>query len=260
MPALAGAQIDPVSGDWMPVVSARRCERLGPTIHKLANGARIRPLSRELPQTKPHIPHPEHTLASQSDGPASNALVVHVDGEWDQETVLALHKALEATQREDAGLVLMVLFPEGRIGAGGEQLVQQIMVIGRELGLATIVHEDVQRSWAANLAVPPGTRDTTWRLVTPGGGISWAHQGRISADELAEALHHCLMPAPRPSPQPSGCKVAIGGRISQNAFRTQWPIRQAHCPPPPFSRVGRSAGSFVAFVREGSPASQAHLL
>lgn len=256
---VSGAQIDSVSGDWVPVVSTRRCHRFGIVIHTLANGANVRPLSREVSQTKPRIPHPEETLASQSDGPASNALIVHVNGEWDQETALALQKALESTRREDAGLVLMVLFPEDHIGAGSKQLMPQIQDIGRELGLPTILHEDVQGSWAANLAVPPGTSDTTWRLVTPGGGISWAHQGRIGADELTKALQHCLLPAPRSSPQPVQSKIAIGARLSQDAFRVQWPIHQAHCPPPPFSRTGRAAGSIVVFVRVGSAASQAHL-
>ncbi|GAA0544152.1 hypothetical protein FHS83_000474 [Rhizomicrobium palustre] len=255
---ISGAQIDAVTGDWVHVESTRICHRYGFAIRPLANGAVIRPLSREVAQTKPHIPHPELALTSLGEGAASNALVAYVGPDWDEEATRALYHALEATHRHDAGLMLLALFSEGEAGKG-EHLARQFQEMGRALGLVTLVQEDVDASWATNLAVPQTCRDSVWRLITPEGGISWALTGAISADELSKALTHCLLPSQAPSLRPVEPKLAIGARFGQGAFRGAWPIRLAHCPPPPFNRLAKAAGSLVSFVRQDSAASRAHV-
>jgi len=224
-----------------------------------ASAAALRPLSRETPRHPG--PRPEHLLAiegNQSVSAASNTLVLYVEGAWTQRTALALRGALDTVKPQGAALTLLVLFRDGLLGdADGPRITAEIEAIGHALGVATIVNEDVAGGWAAALVVAHGSGETSWRLLAPLGGVTWTHQGSISARELAHALDHYLLPTKPPRPGTLLPAIEVGARLSPVALVPGFGVRQTHCPPPPVSRLWKD--SLVTFVRAASPASQAHL-
>lgn len=257
---IEGAQVDPVTGEWAQVSSAQSCKHFSFLVNMTLKQVALRPLSREAPQ--PGAPsRPDQLLAivgNQSVSAASNTLVLYVDGAWTQETALALRGALEGAKREGAALTLLALFRDSLLGdADGPRIAGEIEAIGHALGIATIVNEDVAGGWAAALVIPHGSGEESWRLLAPLGGVTWTHQGRISAKELAEALDRCLLPTKPPRPGPLLPAIDVGARLSPVALVPSFGIRQAHCPPPPVSRLKKN--SVVTFVRADSAASQAHL-
>lgn len=258
---IEGVQVDPASGASIRVTSTTHCSRFGLFIPlTVVAGSALRPLSRELPP-QPGKPRPEQSLAVDpgSTQPASNTLVLYLDGSWDQEAALTLRGALEVSQRRDAGVTLLVLFREGTLEeADGQRAVAEVEGLGRALGIATIVNEDVQGTWATILAVVHGSGQKAWRLVAPGGGVTWMHQGQIAAQQLATALNHYLISGPAPKPQSLHPINDVRTQVSPTALIPELPIQQPHCPPITLNRVG-PAGSLVAFVRDASPASEAHL-
>jgi hypothetical protein len=255
-----GVQVDSVTGALVPVTSTRLCHQFGLRIGMTVSQAAVRPLSRQVPN-RPRKPQPEQALAVRGDplsGAASNTLVLYVDSSWDQETALALKGALEISPGRDKALTLLVLFKEGLPDVSEARIAAEVEAVGHSLGVPTVVNEDVRGGWAGALVVPAGSVGHSWRLMAPGGGVTWVHQGRISAHELAAALDHYLIPSQPSKPTSLHPTVAIGMRISPAALVPDLGIQQAHCPPPPIRRIG-TAGSVVAFVQADSPASRSHL-
>ena len=227
--------MDSVTGALVPVTSTRLCHQFGLRIGMTVSQAAVRPLSRQVPN-RPRKPQPEQALAVRGDplsGAASNTLVLYVDSSWDQETALALKGALEISPGRDKALTLLVLFKEGLPDVSEARIAAEVEAVGHSLGVPTVVNEDVRGGWAGALVVPAGSVGHSWRLMAPGGGVTWMHQGRISAHELAAALDHYLIPSQPSKPTSLHPTVAIGMRISPAALVPDLGIQQAHCPPPP---------------------------
>lgn len=254
-----GVQRDTVTGALVRVESVRRCLQYRFDIATGLRGSRAGLFLRDVPELSRDVRFPELALVRPAGRLSStNTLLLYVGRGWDYETTLTLRGGLERTRRRDAGLTLLVLFHEGLLHAGGPGLVAEIEELGRQVGLATVVDEDVHGSWAKAYRLG-SSGELAWRLLSPHGGVTWKHQGRLEPERLAHVLEQGLIrgrPA-RPSIVRSGPE--IGSRLRSDALEVS--IRGAgerQCPPLPLSRLG-DIGSVVSFVRPGSSASERQL-
>ena len=257
---VSGVQVDAVTGRVVPVRSVRSCTgyRLNTTVSVL--GKRL--FLRDLTGQSHDVPLDQLALvdaAAPSATTGSNTLLLYVDEQIDQDTMASLRRGLEATVREDAGLLLLVLFREGRLRAAAPGLETELHDLSAALGVATIVNEDVGGGWATAFALPSATGEESWRLLSPGGGVTWMLDGRATAAALASALDGCLIPSPPAKAVPIGLGIEIGAKVPAQALDPgMFAVPDAHCPPIGIDRIGM-AGSLVGFVRAGSAASMAQL-
>ena len=100
-----------------------------------------------------------------------------------------------------------------------------------------------------------------WRLVTPTGGVTWAHSGHVGSRELADALDDYLFRSPPPAMLHVTDAPLSGVRVPGYAFESDVIGRLARldegCPPPPFERLGLETA--VKFIRKNSLSSEAAL-
>jgi hypothetical protein len=258
---IRGVQVDAVTGDLVPVQTVTRCKRFGINVSIYARSDWGRLFLRDVPELSRDVPFPQLALMEVEGAPrsaAANTLLLYFERSWDREIASTLRGGLEGTRRDDAGLILLVLFREGVLGAVGSHLACEVEEIGRTLGIATLVNEDVRGGWNTAYALRAGSGELAWRLLSPGGGVTWMHDGRLAARELAAALDHYLIPSPQPKPGLVRHGVAIGMQVSAAALHPGFRERDGNCPPLPIGR-GIVASTVVSFVQRDSAASEAQL-
>jgi hypothetical protein len=175
-----------------------------------------------------------------------------------------LGSGLGAAQRRDAGLIVLLLFAEGRLAALDEETVASLGRLSSEAGASVEINEDVHGSWSRAMDVDPGGGELEWRLVTPTGGVIWAHRGSIDPRDLGTALDDHLIPSGAPAVRPLEPNVKPGDRFSASALTAGWLERigdmiemEPRCPPLPIARLG--VEGYAVFVQGGSDASRAML-
>jgi hypothetical protein len=197
-------------------------------------------------------------------GHGGNTLVVRAGAEWNREMGVALRDGLASSRRRDAGLLVLILFPDGTLMRTGAELSAEFNELRAELEAPLVVNEDVGGSWSKALRLDDSearNRGLEWRLVSPTGGMVWGHRGAITSDGLRSAVDDYLFPSPPPAVTPVDPGVAPGTRASAlgvGARLGDYPIElESRCPPPPLGRFG--VGTVVAFVAKNSASSEAAL-
>jgi hypothetical protein len=188
------------------------------------------------------------------DRAAANSMVFYSAGGFDREAANILAAGLDASAREDAGLMILALVREEAALEGGADLAAEIAEFSNRIGAHFEVVEDVARSWTRRLAIPPDV--TAWRLITPNGGFTWSHNGQITPEELARALNAHLRPSPSPYLRPIRAGVESATYVPPIAIGDNRLNRT--CPRARFvSPTHTSAG--VIFAKAGSRPSELQL-
>jgi hypothetical protein len=259
---IRGRQVDPVTGGSNPV-QANLCHRYGVKLSAYVDG---RALLKHIPELSRDVGFPQLSVvdAAATPGAAPNTLVLYTDDRWDPETIDVVKDALEACRRNDAGLALLVLFRENsRSTADLRRAMEQVQGLTLGLGLAAMVNEDVRGTWATALALPVGRGRQAWRLLSPGGGVTWLGDDRVDRETLTAALDACLIPSSPARPVAVDTAVSVGVRVPPGALAMPAPAAndapwQSNCPPLHLGRV-TPAGTKVVLVQPHSEASEAVL-
>jgi hypothetical protein len=262
--AIKGQVIDPVTGEWVDVETSAKCTRFAPEIpFRRASAGAHRLLVRDIQQPKPG--GPRHEVAQIALGaaqtPAANTLLLYAGERVPADLVATLERGLEQAIRPDLGLNLIVLLKDGQAPLATDQ-VGALDELGAKLGVGVLVTEDVGGSWAAAMRLGDGAADAWW-LLSPGGGLTWKHDGALNSKQLGETLHGRLLPSVAPEPGAIQPAIEPGVQLPASLFEVRAQARQAlgrgrqrsHCPPPPVRRAG-AAGAVIGFVRADSAASQ----
>jgi hypothetical protein len=260
---IRGVRVDPVTGALVAVTIRRKCLRAGFDV-RVQGVAGGRVFLKEWAKSKPDPigPVEEVSLIDVGGGRsdrAPNTLVIRSGERWDRETGAALRDALLSSRRLDAGLQILMLFPDGTLAARGN-IVDDVMQFAADLEAPLVVNEDVRGTWSAALAMDPSQGDVQWRLVTPTGGVSWAHTGTIEPPELARVFDNYLFPSPPPSPRTLVTRVVPGTRLDTSVlgaglyYDVARLEAEERCPPPlgPYSYDARAV-----FVQADSRSSRA---
>jgi hypothetical protein len=265
---ITGVRVDSVSGKFVAVTSTRRCRRFGYKImDQIAKADRL--FLRDIPELSRDAPFPQLKdlpLVAARRGldaaGATNTLLLYVDEQWAGETADALAAGLEACRRYDAGLAVLILFREGLLERGGVDLIEDIGKLGRKMGIATHVNEDVNGGWSKALDLGVGSGETGWAIISPEGIAVWSHLGRLHAHDLAAALDTHLRRCPDYRPVAHYPGIKTGAMISAAAlhpgFAELADMFENPCPPIPLGRLGVSE-TVVTFVQKHSAASVLHL-
>jgi hypothetical protein len=264
---VTGAQVDPVTGQWITVISSRHCTRFGFTAAEpFTEVGRL--LLRDMPELSQDVPFPQlkdlPVVAARrgAGGAKPNTLLLYVDRAWERETASTLAEGLRACGRYDAGLVVLVLFREGILQAAGPGLVMDIEREMRELGIPGHVNEDVHGNWARTLELRAGTGEPGWAIITPDGTTPWKQRGRIMPKELTWALDKLLRRCPDARPLAYHPGIEQGQVVPATALHPGiLELAELQCPPPPlFERLGlKQKRTVVTFVQKDSSASALHL-
>jgi hypothetical protein len=260
---ISGTRVHHVTGKLTPVVITRKCMKFGLDLSLRA------PDRLFLREWKPGPRDPAgpveetaiHEVGTRApNGHGANTLIVRAGSEWNRKAQTALRDGLADCQRRDAGLVVIMLFSDGRLLRSGAKILEDIRALEAELEAPLIVNEDVDGSWSKALRITEQD-GFEWRLVSPTGGVMWTHSGSLSARDLAHALDDFLFPAPAPrvSHHPEGMPVHT--RVPGHAFESDIAGLLARvddsCPPPPFERIGLQTA--VKFVKKSSASSEAEI-
>jgi hypothetical protein len=264
---IAGVRIDPVTGEFVKVVSTKQCTRFGlPLRGPVTKGERL--FLRDMPELSQDVPFPQLRdlpLVGVKDGrntaQAANTLLIHVNEGWTDETAEILRRGLEECRRYDAGLAVLVLFREGVLDATGPGAIAEIEKFARQLGIAAQVNEDVNSGWSRALELSAGSGGPAWAIITPEGYTPWKHSGHIDAQSLASALDIHLRQCPDLKPAPYRSPFEVGTRIGLAALHPSFgdlaDFAEPRCPPMP---LGRAPGeTVVTFVHKGARATAIHL-
>jgi hypothetical protein len=265
---VTGMQTDPNTGAMVPAQSGQKCERSGFDIHAVGYVGAGRVFIREwLPKHgDPSGPVQEVGIVQvggkRSQNTVSNTLVLYVGERWNPDTAAILRDGLRSCRRDDAGLLVMILFKDGFLTAGGQELRAELDHLSASIEAHIVVNEDVQGSWSSALAFRSGTGERSWRLIGPGGGVTWMHDGRIAAEALGAALDGYLLPSPPPQARRVLPRVEVGSPIAATALHPGYidlmVEAESRCPPLPLGRFGR-LGSVVTFVNMKAASSHAQL-
>jgi len=260
---LTGAQVDPRTGDLVEIEGRMYCTHFGIELSLYTGGRSGRLLLRDYGERNPEDPRAVRETgledvqsAAMGDG-GFNTLVVRTGQRWDRRIAATLVEGLAASVRQDAGLLVLVLFPDGSMTQSDTALNEELRELEFELESALIVNEDVRGGWSEALGIT-SDEEPAWRLLSPYGGISWTSDGHASAEELTAALDTCLFPSGPPGAGRERARLSVGTRMPPNALDPVFGgIADFACPPPP---VGRGLGRvLVAFVRADSLASRDRL-
>ena len=259
-----GMRTSPVTGDLVPVTSALICTRYGSWL-SLTVEEGGRPYLRDVPELSQDVPFPQLALRDPrlAEGvTGANTLVVLVGSELDEHTIDTLAGGLRGVRRRDTGLGVLVLFPDGVLSTDRARAVMKTLAaLGRKVGAAITVNEDVDGTWSATLGAghhePPA-----WRLVSPRGGITWAHDGRIDDDGLTLALEQCLLPSGAAvitlaDPMDGHSAFVTINDLYGSVFGGLSDFIRSKCPPPPNGRGRELVG--VTFAHAASEASMVEI-
>jgi hypothetical protein len=260
---ISGARVDRQTGELVPFESAVQCTRFGFAFSDHIS-TRDRLFLLDVPELSQPVPFPQLALVGASR--ASNAttraniLLLYVDELWNAEIASTLEGGLNACSRYDAGLSVLVLFREGMLERSGGRAMSEIAALGRKLGIAMAVNEDVHGGWSRAFGFRSGSVQSAWAIVSPDGAALWTHHGQIPIERLATALDRHLRTVADAAPLASAVKTEVGSVVDSRIFDRGVSVEPevAHCPPPPFGT--RGAGStVVTFVQAKSLASAAEL-
>lgn len=193
---IIGKVVDEVTGDWVDVTSKRVSTTFGLSFSRRIDPHLITPPWLRLPtypeKGMPTPPWRERALVAVGRNPqvaaaATNTLVVFAPRDWDAASTGILTQGIDACRRFDAGLNVLILFPEGLLDE------RQIDTAAIERGLGTVgllchVNEDVDGSWSGALGLAERGADVAWAIVTPEGAQAWRHIGAVKPQELGAAL------------------------------------------------------------------------
>lgn len=221
----------------------------------------LRDYPNAVPSGGPHPPDPvEHAVVhvNSAEHPVggANTLIVYVDEGWNDELEHALVEGLDGCSREDAGLLVLVLFREGVLHEGRAPVRGQLEELAERLQAPVVVNEDVGGGWTNAFVMPRGGQPS-FRLLSPDGGVLWMKDGSVEGRELTQALDALLYPS---GPvQTSQVHVDLGSALVNpdvlgGLFGPRRPER-SHCPD--WRGLAgadvRTAVTAVAFLRKESP-------
>lgn len=263
---IRGVQMDAGTGAMVAIDSGRKCHRFGYDVRAISaiSGGRLFLKEYALPKGDPSGPVQESGIidVGRAGSTASNTLIAYVGDRWNAETATVLRDALRACDRNDSGMLVLILFREGALAAGGEALRAELDRLAEHSQAPIMANEDVNGGWAASLALEAHNRGVSWRLLSPGGGVTWMHNGRLTPDELAVALDHFLLPSAPPQMRTLESLVSVGMQLDAKSIYPTYSDLVAEmeprCPPMPLDRTG-SLGSVVAFVQHESISSRTQL-
>ena len=262
--AIRGVQVHAVTGELVPASTTRRCSRFGFDI-RLATPDRIF-LREWVPGPRDPIgPVAEAAIhevgVPRAKGHGANTLVIRTAEGWNREIAMAVRDGLATSGRRDAGLVVLVLFPDGTLMRSGAGAMPEFTELSAELEAPLVVNEDVGGSWSKALRLDEGGAggQLEWRLISPTGGVTWAHSGPVTPRELGSALDDYLFPSTAFDVTAIMPGLGLGSRVSSLALDTglidQLVEVESRCPPPPFGRFG--VVTDVTFVTKRSAAMEA---
>jgi hypothetical protein len=260
--AVEGVHVHPVTGELVPAWAKRRCKQFGLDL-RLATPGRI--FMREwVPGPRDPIGPVAEVAVHEVSGPdvpghGANTLVVRIGDRWNREVAMSLRDGLAGSTRRDAGLMVLILFSDGKFMQFGSEWLSELNDLAADIEAPLIVNEDVRGSWSRAFGIAAddaATDDLRWRLISPTGGVTWAHDGNLNPRDLGLALDDYLFRSP-----PAGAQrtydLPLGARLSGAAFESDWHREytevEATCPPPPFGRLGNL--SVVTFTAANSKAS-----
>jgi hypothetical protein len=240
-----GVHVHPATGELVPVTATRQCVKFGVDVQThVTRPARLFLREWESGANDQVGPLAESALidvAGRRSGAATvNTLAIFVGDEWSQDDQAALRDGLVASQRRDAGLLVLVLFRDGALGQQGAQRMRELAEVSAELEAPLIVNEDVYEAWSEALAVPMERSPIEWRLVTANGGLCWAHGGPLDARALGAVLDKYLFASGEPAPTPVQTGVVVGARITawKGGLLADLSDYLTSCPPPPVAVRG----------------------
>jgi hypothetical protein len=253
---ISGVHVDHVTGALVPVTSVRECEQygfefklpyeVGPYV-RICDPLRAR--EREAPEIGILRVGVRNAAAAQA---GSNTLVVYLREAWNEQAAATLRAGLERCRREGAGLLVLVLFQDGVLRrGGGEPLQASLGELAAGLPAPVVVNEDVYEGWSKALSISAARGEPAWRLVSPSGLVTWAHDGGVEPELLASALERRLEPSRPPGLVRFRPDVSIGAKIPIE-------IVVPPCPPAPLGRLG-IVGSKLVFVQKGASSTLTQL-
>jgi hypothetical protein len=243
---IRGVHVDPVTGALVPVSSAVECVQFGYEFRmpyefgpyvRVCDPLRIRERGgTEVGTIRVGVPNlPE-------DGP--NVLALFLDERWNQEAADALKAGLDNYRGEDTGLLVVVLFRDGALSRGDDELRSRLEEFARSLPAPVLITEDVRDGWSNTLALRAGTGEPAWRLVSPRGVTRWRHDGAAPDQLLTSTLDRHLTPGKPPSFAQIHSRLTIGAHVGIE-------LQVGPCPPVSFARPGRT-GNQLVFVEQGA--------
>jgi hypothetical protein len=235
---ISGVQMHPVTGEWVPVESRVECLRYGLDILVRPSDEMGRLFWRDLDLG---------AVVEVTPGPrprGTNTLVVHLGASWDEDVARVLRVAMGERTRGRGGLAVVVLVDDGRLAGAGDGPARELAQAAEALGLPVVLTEDVDGAWARGLAVRGHDGGPAWRLLAPGGGITWLHDGRLEPAALGHEVARHLVASGPPRPSALGLAARPGDRLPDLL------LGRAPCPPVPVGRL--AVGSVVGFVRRGA--------
>jgi hypothetical protein len=251
-----GVQVDPITGQLVPVESVRRCLRYVLDVVSGIRGAQERLFLRDVPELSQDVTFPELAVVdTRGRRAATNTLLLYAHRAWDREAAHSVHAALNHTRRRDAGLTLLVLLPEEVLRSAGPNVLAEIEEFATAAGIPHVVNEDVGGSWARTFALK-NREAFSFRLLSPHGGVTWKWDGRLDPERLSQALDNCLVRS-----APARSRVLYSGPqegVQLRAESLAQGIRglvESRCPPLPLGRL-RDKGAVITFVQRGSAASE----
>ena len=260
---VTGTRAHHVTGQPEPVTVSRKCRKFGFDL-SLATPDRL-----FLREWKPGPRDPVGPVAEAaihevnspgSSGHGANTLIVRAGNGWNHEAAMSLRDGLADCRRRDAGLVVLLLFSDRELMEGKPEMLEELRALSQELEAPLVVNEDVDGSWSNALGIQD-RESIQWTLVTPTGGVTWAHSGSLDPRELAEALDNYLLRSPAPAPARVAEGFMPGARVPRYPFERDVIGRLSreddNCPPPPFERLGLETA--VSFIRKNSLSSEAAL-
>ncbi len=139
-------------------------------------------------------------------GFSANTLLVTEGGTLTEATLETVEQAVTGHERRDAGLLTAAIFADGESAKAGSGVVERLRSLESNADVPLVVAETVDSVLWDALALPTGTNEPSYRLISPSGGVTWSHDGALSAAELTTALTNTLMASPPPA-----AEVVVGG-------------------------------------------------
>ena len=258
-----GTRAHHITGQPESVTVSRKCRKFG---FDLSLGTPDRLFLREWkPGPRDPIGPVAEVAIHQVNSPGSrghgaNTLIVRAGRGWNREAAMSLRDGLADCRRRDAGLVVLLLFRDRELMEAKPEMLDELRALSQELEAPLIVNEDVDGSWSEALRIED-SETLYWTIVTPTGGITWAHSGSLDPHGLAEALDNYLLRSQAPLPARVAEGFIPGKRVPRYAFERDVAARlsrqENNCPPPPFERLGIETA--VSFIRKNSLSSEAAL-
>ena len=110
----------------------------------------------------------------------------------------AIIDAVDQAGRDEAGLQMLVIVPEGVLDQDGQQEVRRRRP-ERDVALSLV--EDIGGVWATTFAGATDSEEAL-RLITADGRVAWSHDGAVDVTTLVAALREHLIPADAPDLTP----------------------------------------------------------